>query len=298
MVAPFGSLFSLSIKRVRTCILPILLAAALVSAVSVTQTYVLPEDSTKTTDAFSNLDTILSGDEAAIDALVEQVEQEEANRPDVTPEQAGLAGILMLLSALVSGLAGLYLMIVVVEGSSQPDVALRRLPGLIIPLFAVSIWVFIVSYMWVPVLPAVGLLLWDVLQSGSPTPTAIASAFLLFCIGFVIAFIRMPRLMFAPIILILERKGVLESTRLSEQRTRGYWGKIVLNTFCFAVMMMFLTILVVMTVGVLSIPLAITGQTGVLAAAFLMMLVQFLLSAWNQAFHTELALTIFKNPRN
>jgi MFS family permease len=296
MVASFSSIFSSSLQRVRTCILPVLLTAVVVGAVNALPAALLPQQTEGGTDAASVLEAILQGDEAQIEAMVEQAEETE-DAPPLTAEEGVIAAALMILSIIVSIFGGFYLMIVIAEGYSDPAAGLRRLPSLLLPIAGTTFWMFIVSYIWVPLLPAVGLLLWDGVQYGQPTPTAIGVAVLLFFVSAVVALVRMPRLFFAPIILVREKTGITESVRLSEQRTRGYWSKIVLNNLAFAIIGFIVMMLLFAILGSLFVALAFAGQMGAVAGSFVMVLGQLLINAWNQAFHVELALTIFDNPR-
>lgn len=291
MTTSFFPLLKLSFLRVRNCGAPVLFAALLCGVMNGLPFLFAPSLFEEEQSIGMMMQRSMNGE------VVEQVAEETVPAETVPPERAALAIIAFVLAVPFTIFLAFSIMVAVVEGNSASGAVFKRTLRVFFPVIGTSFWMFVVSYVWVPMVPAFGLLLWDAAATGEPTPTGVGVAMLLILSGAVIGFVRMPRLYFAPIILIRESTGITQSVRLSYQRTNGYWGKIVGNSLLFGLIMMAIMMPVMMVMGILSFGFIMLGMVGPFMMIVLMYAVQMFLSALQQAFHTELALTIFDNPK-
>ncbi|MAE68317.1 MAG: hypothetical protein QF793_03135 [Candidatus Peribacteraceae bacterium] len=168
----------------------------------------------------------------------------------------GLAFFGMLILSLVSSI---FYIVLAIEGSQDFIKSMKRIPRFLLPMLGVWIWSFIRSFAWIPVL------------------------------GWIIAIFVGPRLVMSSVILVKEGKGVTDSVKLSYQRSRGYWGKIVGNSIVAAV-------LVMLVMFVLSIALGFFGVVSITAAAIVAMILQSMMTAYGAIFVVRLSNTIMANP--
>jgi hypothetical protein len=141
---------------------------------------------------------------------------------------SGFFGGLILLSIaiLILGLAfNIGILILAVERFPRLRDTVKRIPSLFGPYIAASLWIFIRSYIWIPFL--VGVVALMLLGTNVPSEMLILPS--IFIGFFACAFIFGPRVMFGQVIVVREKVSGLQSVKLSEQRSKGYWGKIVGN---------------------------------------------------------------------
>lgn len=100
------------------------------------------------------------------------------------------------------------------------------------PMIGLRIWVGLRSFVWIPLAIAVGSLPFLIVMSArQASPVGILTIFVLSILATVILAITFyPRFFLAPVILIHEKKSILQSAQESNKRSRGHWGKIVGNT--------------------------------------------------------------------
>lgn len=168
----------------------------------------------------------------------------------------------ILVMMVVSLLANAYYLVIAVHGEANTKSALQKTPGLILPLLGLWIWTFLRTFAWIPI------------------------------IGLVFAIIIGPRLIAAQVILLREGKGVIESTKLSYERTRGYWGKIFGNLLVMALLLW----VVLLVAGIaLSIALAIFASSSMLLSSLTVGIMQWLATAYGTIFAVKLADTVMAN---
>lgn len=127
------------------------------------------------------------------------------------------------------------------------------------PLLGLIIWIFIRTFAWIPF------------------------------VGFITAIILGPRFALAPVILLQEKKGIMDSASSSYSRTTGYWGKIFGNTFVAGLCLIPLMIVVAMVAGLVGFILPLGGLWVKEAGKYLAV-------AFSVVFSARLALTIIANP--
>ncbi len=141
-----------------------------------------------------------NGDQAAQQEFTQLMQQGLAN---------GKAGLLfgsmakaftgsIILAVLFGVVSQILLLLLVVSDASAME-ALRKTPSIIFPLLGLHIWIFLRTFLWIPI------------------------------IGIIPAIILGPRFIASPVILVTEGKGVMQSASESYARTAGLWGKIVGN---------------------------------------------------------------------
>lgn len=150
-----------------------------------------------------------AGDQQAAQDLQNEVQQAVGNlgaNGDVASAVGSAAKnamwtffIMMIVSVVLGVLFNGYILLLVLE-KQTPQMALAKLGALFIPLIGLSVWLVICSFVWVPL------------------------------IGIFIAIVIGPRFVLAPIYLVRDKKGVMESAKLSYAQTKGFWGKIVGNS--------------------------------------------------------------------
>jgi hypothetical protein len=170
-----------------------------------------------------------------------------ANIGAVVPQMIAV----MTLSILLALLVYTYFLLLTLGKGKTVESVLRQMPGAFLPIVGASFWVFLRSFAWIPF------------------------------IGFIFAIILGPRFVCAPIILLQEKKGVIESVRLSYQRTRGYWMKIVGNllaiSLCAVVAIFVLAIPVaIVTLGISTLSTFVSGILGQLVSGFIVVFTVFL----------------------
>jgi|AP95_1055475.scaffolds.fasta_scaffold13903_3 hypothetical protein len=160
---------------------------------------------------------------------------------------------------LISLISTAFYLTLAIEGSQDFMTTLRRVPSLMLPLLGVWVWSFLRSFAWIPV------------------------------IGILIAVIIGPRLTLSSVILVKEKKGVMESVKESYIRTRGYWGKIVSNGFVATLLVMIVMLILTLGVGLL-------GSMSMTAAAIVGSVIQSAMTAFGAIFVVRLSNTISDHP--
>lgn len=204
-----------------------------------------------------------SGD---VDAMAEFMEQsgmagmlDDSGMPTQQMEDMSMAFVrdllpllaaFMLVNILLSVIAGTYYLLI----GTGANVSLT--PKYLLPVLGLWVWMFIRSFAWIPF------------------------------IGVIFAIVILPRLMLAPVILVKEGKGVFASVRESNERSRGYWGKIVGNILLAIICVWF----VMAIVGVVSSMVSMQVYIGAIQ------LVNQLATAFLTIFAVRLAETVMANP--
>lgn len=208
---------------------------------------------------------IQAGDETAMNEFAQRMqqlggEQGEAVSGALVSMYKGLLpaiGASMLIMWVISLVASAYFLLLALDEKLTFQGALARTPGLIIPLFLLSLWIMLRSFIWVPLL------------------------------GIILAIILGPRFVCAPVLLARDHKGVLESASMSYAKTRGQWGKILGNTFVAAVSAM----IAVMVLGI------VVGMLGMRVSGIVMPMVNMLSTAFITIFVVRLSSTILSNAK-
>lgn len=167
-------------------------------------------------------------------------------------------GVGLVIGLILLVVANIYYLLLAL-GEKDPIKIAKRIPGLFLPVLGVWIWAFLRSFAWIPI------------------------------VGWVVAIIIGPRFALSSVILVQERKGVMESVRSSYARTNGYWGKIVGNMIVMALCVMLASL-------VFGIVTSIIGSLSVWTAQWLGSVAQYVFMAFGIVFMVQLALTIMANP--
>jgi hypothetical protein len=166
-------------------------------------------------------------------------------------------GVSLLLFWAVTVLASALFIVLALKDDLDFLSALQRVPALVLPLVGLSLWIIIRSFVWVPF------------------------------IGPILGVVLLPRLLCAPVVLVDEHKGVLESAKLSYERTRGYWGKIFGNMVVAAVCAFIGAFILTFVIGVFG------EQVSVALAPVVNMLV----TAFSTVFMVKLSLAVMRHPK-
>jgi hypothetical protein len=129
--------------------------------------------------------------------------------------------------------ASTYYQVLAVERPKRVREALRRVPSAMLPLAYSGVWMFLRSWTWVPLLImpfAIGLV-------GGHPYAVIGMLVMGFLAIVACALAFTPRVSLAPVIVLAERVSPLQSVRLSEQRTRGYWVKVFCDVLLLGVIL-------------------------------------------------------------
>lgn len=277
MTAPLGQLLSDSWSSFRRALMPIVIGAVIFGLImAVGQSFVGQRVVQRTGSALERLgfdqqqmqdlqQRIQAGDQAAMDEFTQQMQglggvQGEAMAgaalsmyKDLLP----VMGASMLIMWVISLIASAYFLLIALDGKLTFQAALAKTPGLIIPLFLLSLWIMIRSFIWIPI------------------------------IGIITAIILGPRFVCAPVLLARDHKGILESASMSYAKTSGYWGKIFGNLFVAIVGVM----IAFMVLGV------IVSIFGVRVSGILMPMINMLVTAFITIFVVRLSATILSNAR-
>lgn len=206
-------------------------------------------------------ETALAELEAAIGGIAAPQNPEEAGMKAMSSmaKMMPFVGVAGLISFLLSFVAHAFYVLVAVEGKDVNG-TMSRAQGALLPLVGVSLWSFLRSFAWIPLL------------------------------GIIPAIILGPRFVAAPLIYLTEGKGVTASVSSSYARTRGYWPKIVGNVIVAALVMIIagivLGIVFGMALGTMS-PVAIVVKQ----------VVSQVLMAFMAVFIVRLSHTILQHPR-
>lgn len=277
MTASLGALLGDSWSTFRRAIVPILIGALLFGLiVGIGQGFAGKRVLEQTGSALENLgvDTtdmqdlqrrIEAGDQAAMEEFANKLQNLGQTNPDALAKGMwGMySGILPVLGAsmiilwIVSLIASAYFLLLALDEKLAFSVVLMRTPKLVIPLFLLSLWIFIRTFMWIPF------------------------------VGIITGIILGPRFVLSPVLLVKEGKGVLESASASYSQTSGYWGKIFGNVIVAAICAFVALVIVGFVVGFLG------SSVAAIATPVLNMLV----TAFMTVFVVKLSLTILQNPK-
>jgi len=278
MVSPLGVLLGNSWSFFRRAFMAILVGAVLFGLIlGVTQSLIGQRAVRQTESALEDIginmqqmqdiqQRIQAGDQAAIEEFFgampefDTAEEAESMANSMASAYRNLLpaiGVSMLIIWLISLIASAYFLLIALNENVTPQDALVRVPGLIIPLFLLSLWIFVRTFMWIPF------------------------------IGIITGIILGPRFILSPVLLVRDRKGVIESAKLSYAKTSGFWGKILGNVIVAAI----LALVAQMVAGF------ILGLLGMRLAGILLPVVQMLASAFLLIFMVKLALTVEQNPQ-
>lgn len=208
---------------------------------------------------------IQQGDETAMEEFAQKMEQLGGSQGEAVSgavfsmyrQLMPVIGASMLLLWLISLIASAFFLLIALNDKLSFAEAFKRTPKTIIPLFLLSLWIAIRSFIWIPLL------------------------------GIILALILGPRFALAPVLLVRDHKGVLESASMSYAKTRGYWGKIFGNLLVAAV----LVIIALMVAGI------IVSLLGLQVSSILMPMVNMLGTAFLTIFVVKLSQTVLVNAR-
>gem|GEM_PF-475025 len=168
-------------------------------------------------------------------------------------------GLMFLVSIILTVLASAYYYMITLGAVKDPVKAASGIPKLFLPLLGLHVWIFLRSFIWIPI------------------------------IGLIPAIILCPRFVLAPVILIQEKKGIMQSVTESYKRTTGYWGKIAGNIIVMALCAFALGIVV----GIIS---GLLGNISPYISLWINSVFQYLVFAYATVFVVQLSLTIMSNP--
>lgn len=213
---------------------------------------------------------IQQGDESAVaemEALVQANFGENADQ-DTVSRAIGLnmlktvgpaVGLAGLVGGVFSVLALAFYITLALWPIQNAQVTASTAAKSFIPLLGLMIWIFIRTFAWIPF------------------------------IGAITAIVLGPRFALAPVIMLQEKKSIMDSASSSYARSRGYWGKIIGNTIVAAICMIPVVIVVSMVAG-------LAGFIFPLAGLWLKESGNYLALAFSIMFSVRLALTIMANP--
>ncbi|MBU0458744.1 hypothetical protein KKF03_04860, partial [Patescibacteria group bacterium] len=164
------------------------------------------------------------GDEDEISRLMEELEmipKDELEQADeslsasfFTPELMGGLALLAFVLILIFLLGQAYFLVLAVDQELSIGALINKAIRVFVPLIGVSIWATIRSFAWIPIL------------------------------GIFTGIYYFPRFAFAGVILVGEKKGVIESVNESLSRTKGSWFRIVGNYIGLIVILIIVHILI------------------------------------------------------
>lgn len=200
------------------------------------------------------------GDEQAAQDLARQASDFAANGKDVAGAVAGQIGGVMrnaMLAGIISGIVGalfsLFVLLLTLQNVSAVE-AFGKAASLLLPYLGITILGFIASLGWIPL------------------------------IGIIPMIIILPRFILAPLILVQEKKGVIDCLKQSWARTDGFWGKIIVYGLVAGICVIVVSIVVSLVLG-----MVLRGLTVYTAP-----IVQMFLTAYIVIFGTKLGLAIME----
>ncbi|HLD32602.1 MAG TPA: hypothetical protein VJB10_03375 [Candidatus Peribacteraceae bacterium] len=274
MVLPLGSLLKKSVSDFRALLRPLMVGAVviglLLGLIAFRAQKSVGEGIGTLIGGMENAD----GDPERLQDLIMRMQQGDGEAMQKMGEMMGEEGtippaaaaafvgstFMFIIAMWVISVIGTYYYLVVATGRyMKPGEALRQTINKIISLIALSIWIGVRSFAWVPF------------------------------IGVVFGIVLMPRFVPAPVLLLRDGKGIFESASMSYARTSGYWGKILGNTIVAMLCGFVVFIALTMTLSVLrSVSPFLTGVVGSIVSQ--------LLFAYFSVFTVTLAVTILENP--
>lgn len=280
MPETFGTLLQKTWTTIRGSVKPILIGSLVFGIALTTTESMLTDAATRSVqDRFGAMNTekmeelserIESGDEEAFQEMMmelgvvgdsgkideEKMEHMATGFMMSLMPSFGLFAIVMMIISLV---ATTYFWVLALHESEDALSIAKKTPTLIVPMLGVWVWSFLRSFAWIPF------------------------------IGIIPAIVLGPRFAFASIILIKEKKGVVESVALSYERTRGYWGKIVGNGLLMILCLFVAAIIVEILVRMI-------GVAVPMSALVLKATVTYIYTAAMTIFIVHLAKTVMAHP--
>ncbi len=168
-------------------------------------------------------------------------------------------GLGLLLSILFGVIASVYYFLIALRATNDVGTLLKEMVTYALPMCGLWIWMFLRSFAWIPF------------------------------IGVIPAIIFYPRFIAAPLLMIEQKKGIVESVSMSMEKTQGYWPKIVGNFLVVGVCAFIASILLGVVIGAVALAAPSIG-TWAMAA------VQQGVSVFFVVFGVFLARTILANP--
>lgn len=169
-------------------------------------------------------------------------------------------GLSVLVGLILAVASGAFFLVMALGAQKEAPVIFGKVPGLFFPLLGVWIWSFLRSFAWIPFL------------------------------GIIPAIILGPRFVLAPVILVKEKKGVMDSVRESYVGTTGYWGKIVGNMIVAGLCAWLAGVVVAIIAGILG------SAISPWVALWVTSVTKYVFMAYMTVFGVQLALTIMANP--
>jgi hypothetical protein len=170
----------------------------------------------------------------------------------------------MLLIWLITSVAILLFLLLALTEETNATVLVNRSLPRVIPFLGLSLWVIIRSFVWIPI------------------------------VGPIIALFRLPRFVLAPVIMLAEEKGLLESVSESYRRSKGHSGKIFGNIFVagmVAGMVAWIVRITIFGTGTITMIASMTfSDTGASIANFVVNIVEVMALAYSTIFTAKLAL--------
>lgn len=276
-VAPFGSLLSRSWRFYSSHIVAILVGVVAASIVTLLLQMAFAA-SLPSSGRFKQMGVdlervqelqqrVASGDQAAADQLdremKSQIERMSSGMIFAFAKQLGpIFLVFLIIQMIVMTAVSVYYILLVLEDRSITGAATGML-GYVFPMIGLALWTFLRSFAWIPIL------------------------------GIIPAIILGPRFLPSGVILIQERKGILESAQQSYERTSGSWGKIVGNIIVVASI-----VWVLLFISGLVLNMLFPGlQSPSLLNAFLFTLVTQLVGAFLLIFMVYLSLAVLDDTK-
>lgn len=208
------------------------------------------------------MERMQAGDEAAMEEFAKNMEEKggemmQQQMMGAVGSLVPMMGTFVLVSMLVTLLGMVYFLLIAVYPEKTTGDLVSSMPKLILPFVGLWIWTFIRSFAWIPF------------------------------IGVIFAIVLMPRFVAAPLYLLEQKKGVMESVTLSMAATKFYWGKIIGNAIVFGLIAMLVSMVVGLVAG-----LFIGGTI----SAFVSAIVSQAIAGVSAVFMVKLARTIMQNP--
>jgi hypothetical protein len=170
----------------------------------------------------------------------------------------------MLFIWLITSVAILLFLLLALNEETNATVLVNRSLPRVIPFLGLSLWVIIRSFVWIPI------------------------------VGPIIALFRLPRFVLAPVIMLAEEKGLLESASESYRRSKGHSGKIFGNIFVAGIvagMVAWIVRITIFGTGIIAMIASMTfSDTGASIANFVVNIVEMMALAYSTIFTAKLAL--------
>jgi len=279
MTESLGTLFSGSNQFFKTHINPILIGALVFGIIIGSMQYVLERKMMHSVQNHMGeieqmedlVERMEAGDPTAFEEMMNEMGVSEDGTAEVnTAKSAQIAegfikgvmptfAVFFVIMILVSMTSSVYFLLLVIRNAQSAGSVFSEIQGYIFPMIGLWIWMFLRSFVWIPLL------------------------------GFVIAIFIGPRLALAPVILLRENKGVLESTRQSYTMSRGYWGKITGNLLVMALCVWVVMMIALVAAGAITAFVPVLGMT-------IMSVLQYVSMAYGTIFTVRLSDTILQNP--